>query len=295
MSSLPKISTGMASCILINPIISEIEILINEFEEIKEVSCLAKFCVYNPKQGKKKEIKHYTSIPIRINKENNSFDVGDVKVITDTRDLLAIAANCDLVAVIPNGPIAPNEKLIKTIVNNAASKHPYERCIFDNGNFYQFQEVMCYLGLSIIKHSYFWPSHERCMSIGHSYYKNIDHNTKALFSNNENIYDYSMNHELCFGLDGTALLRIFQMGSDHFDHFLGMVYSVCDGFDDEFRVAVTQLSTSHDTHPFKISTMGSRIIITRLYTHEHYLFEQYKDLIDSYRSGKVIIKTDDDE
>jgi hypothetical protein len=132
------------------------------------------------------------------------------------------------------------------------------------------------------------------MSLDHSYYKAIDRNTKVFSLVNENIYDYSMNHELCFGDEGNALLRIFQMGSDHFDHFLGMVYSVCDGFDDEFRVAVTQLSTSHDTHPFKITAMGSRVIITRLYTHEHYLFEQYKDLIDSFKAGKVSIKNDDD-
>lgn len=288
---LPQTAAGMQALIIKNPILADLEILESEFEEIAGLKASAKFCVFNTNRNKK--ISNYTYIPIRMGKDN-TIDVGDVKNTCDVKTILSVAANCDLVALIVNGPEQPSLSLIKTVAKQAVGKNKLERMIHDNGNFYSYQEVIAYLGVAVVKHAYFWSSHEYCLhAAGHVYYKNIEHGKPVASMKGDNIYDYSMNHELCFGEGGIALMRMLEVNADHYEHFISMLYSRCDSFDDSFRKSVTSLSLNYEMYPFKITNMINQITIARLHTHEHYMYKDHQELIEKFKAGKVKIIDDE--
>lgn len=291
---LPIITPDMQSCVLKNPIVSEVDYLLTEFEEIQTVSYMAKFCILKTKLNIDEAFIHYTVVPIKVDYKSSNVSVGDIVLTNSYQRLKEIASKCDLVALIPNGPTQINDKALTVIVNRALFMPIGSRMIIDNDHFYSFDDVMSYLGIAIIKHSYFWMSHQYCMST-HEYYKHLNvHSQMLLEILGTNVYAWSMDHECTFGYEGNALMRIFDMSSEHFDHFLSLLYSSCDGFDDNFRVSVTRLSSSYETNPFVIQMLGSNIVITKLHTHEHYLYLEHKNLIDKFKQGKVTIDATDE-
>lgn len=293
---LPEITQSMLTTVVSNPILDELDYLHAKFDEIQTVAQLAKFCIFKSKQTKDKSPIRYTVVPIKIDNDKKEISVGDIKVTDNHKDLLRIASQCDLVALISNGPEQLNDKFINTIVNRAMALDISQRYILEGETFYTYHDVMGYLGVAVIKHAYFWASHTYCMNaVAHNYYKQIVQHPDLLKSiHKENIYDWCMSHEYVFGKSGDALMRIFDMGSEHFDHFLSMIYCECDSFDDQFRISVTRMSAFYEESPFMINKIGDNIVIRKLHSHGHYQYLQHKELIDAYKAGKVTIDAEED-
>ncbi len=279
----------MQQSIVKNPVLQELDFLIQEFEEIQTVAAMAKFCILNIKPFIKEKVKHYTVVPIKINKDKMTVQVGDIFQTNEHKSFLSVASKCDLVALVPNGPLEFSEKYLNTIVARTLNTDYLSRYISDSDGFHSLGDVMAYLGIAVIKHSYFWMSHEYCNST-HEYYKRLSQHPE-MFINlyNKNIFDYSMSHECVFGYNGNALMRIFDMSSEHLEHFISMIYSQCNAFDEHFRSRITRLSTKYEQNPFAMQMLGDQVVITKLHTHEHYQYLQYKNLINDYKLGKVKI------
>jgi hypothetical protein len=104
-----------------------------------------------------------------------------------------------------------------------------------------------------------------------------------------------MNHELIMGQNGTALMRLLGGTPEHYEHFLGMVYSSCDAFNQTLRYAITKINGFAETNPFKISMVSDRLFIHRLHTHEHCLYHQNRRIIEMYENDLLVEKKVDED
>ena len=291
-----------------NPVLIDMVKMSNQFEEIHELLCLAKFYVHDPLNVKHSDFKHMTVIPAKVEFEKVS--VGSPRVISledenaYNRELRILASEVSLVVCIPNGPNKLSNTTIKMLVDKAV-KSPYTRWLLDGIHFVSYAKLLAAIGSAVVKQNYFWNSHVVCLNYcEHDYYKTLEEesnrsrvilDTHIRTNPNINVYDWSMNHELVIGENGTALMRLLGGTPEHYEHFLGMVYSSCDAFNHNLRHAITKISVFSETNPFKISMIGDRLFIYRLHTHEHYLYNQNKRIIDMYKSGLLVEKKVDED
>lgn len=291
---LPEIQAGMTSLVIPNPVLENKDLLISRFEDIESTFKKCKFSVIKTSN---RPIEHYTFLSIEEveNIDKQGIHIYMHKVKADSLEAAsAHYSQSAFVLAIANGPETINIRSAFSLMSNVnVNKNKF---MIHENEFISFNKIMAYLGQAVIKHGYFWSADNYASSLDLQYYKDLsNHLLSSIKSKTScvNAYDYSMNFIDSFGHDGSALMDIFEMKLDQYDHFVSMVYCECKSLEAVEQKIIELTSYCYNSHPFKISVHGSDIIITRLHTYEHYLYMQYQELIEKYKKGLVEFKKDD--